>query len=123
MAGSGNYDLRVGWVSTYPPRACGIGTFTRDLAAAAAALPRPVGAVVAAINGPGETYAYDPLVRVQLKEGAPRATSRRPTSSTGCAAWTWSACSTTSASSAAGATASRRTTCCPCSTPFGCRRW
>lgn len=64
-------DLRVAVVSTYPPRACGIGTFARDLVQGLQGLPQPVGAVVAAINGAGERYAYAPPVRLQLEEGDP----------------------------------------------------
>lgn len=64
-------DLEIACVSTFPPRACGIGTFTRDLVQGLRALPQPVGAVIAAINGDGEHYDYAPIVRVQMEEGDP----------------------------------------------------
>ena len=64
-------ELRVAWVSTYPPRECGIGTFTRDLVNGVGTLDPPVASVVAAINGSGEQYDYEPFVRVQMEEGNP----------------------------------------------------
>jgi glycosyltransferase involved in cell wall biosynthesis len=64
-------ELRVAWVSTYPPRECGIGTFTRDLVQGVGTLEPPVASMVAAINGNGEQYDYEPLVRVQMDEGNP----------------------------------------------------
>ena len=69
--GAGECDLRVALVATYPPRECGIGTFTRDLATGLAGLARPVGVAVAAIDGAGERYDYDPVVRWQMEEGQP----------------------------------------------------
>lgn len=72
MMVSKNPDLRVAWVSTYPPRECGIGTFTRDLVAGVGTLEPPVGSIVAAINGFGEQYQYEPIVRVQMEEGNPQ---------------------------------------------------
>ena len=71
MAGIGQCDLRVAWVSTYPPRECGIGTFTRDLSQGVANLPQPVANAIAAINGVGEQYDYEPIVRAQMEEGDP----------------------------------------------------
>lgn len=64
-------DLEIACVSTFPPRACGIGAFTRDLVQGLRALPQPTGVVIAAINGEGEHYDYAPLVRVQMEEGDP----------------------------------------------------
>lgn len=72
MMVSKNPDLRVAWVSTYPPRECGIGTFTRDLVTGVGTLEPPVGSIVAAINGNGEQYQYEPIVRVQMEEGNPQ---------------------------------------------------
>jgi glycosyltransferase involved in cell wall biosynthesis len=65
-------DIRVATVSTYPPRECGIGTFTRDLVQGLHALPQPVAITISAINGAGEQYDYDAAVRVQMEEGNPR---------------------------------------------------
>jgi polysaccharide biosynthesis protein PslF len=64
-------DLEIACVSTFPPRACGIGTFTRDLVQGLRALPQPTGVLIAAINGDGEHYDYAPIVRVQMEEGDP----------------------------------------------------
>lgn len=62
------HGLGVAFISTYPPRECGIGTFTRDLADNLATCPEPVVVTIAAIDGTGERYAYDPSVRVQMEE-------------------------------------------------------
>ena len=59
-------DVGVAVVSTYPPRECGIGTFTRDLTRDLASLPQPVGISIAAINAAGERYDYDAVVRLEL---------------------------------------------------------
>jgi hypothetical protein len=64
-------DLEIACVSTFPPRACGIGAFTRDLVQGLRELPQPTGVVIAAINGDGEHYDYAPIVRVQMEEGDP----------------------------------------------------
>jgi polysaccharide biosynthesis protein PslF len=64
-------DLEIACVSTFPPRACGIGAFTRDLVQGLRELPQPTGVVTAAINGDGEHYDYAPIVRVQMEEGDP----------------------------------------------------
>ena len=50
------YNVRI--VSTYPPRRCGIGTFSRDLANALEHFPGEVGSIrVAAIDREGLPYA------------------------------------------------------------------
>jgi polysaccharide biosynthesis protein PslF len=64
-------DIRVAAVSTYPPRECGIGTFTRDLLHGLRDLPQPVAISVGAINGAEEQYDYDATVRLQMEEGKP----------------------------------------------------
>ena len=71
MATRSSRAIGVGVVSTYPPRACGIATFTRDLVAALTELLPPLHAQIAAINGAGETYAYPPSVALQLDESDP----------------------------------------------------
>ncbi|HEY8741840.1 MAG TPA: glycosyltransferase family 4 protein [Chloroflexota bacterium] len=72
MARPSRCDLRVAAVSTYPPRECGIGTFTRDLLHGLHTLPQPVAVSVGAINGAGEQYDYDATVQLQMEEGNPR---------------------------------------------------
>jgi glycosyltransferase involved in cell wall biosynthesis len=56
-------DLVVTYVSSYPPRACGIATFTRDLSEAVAASGRNIVTRIAAINEEGAVYAYPPHIR------------------------------------------------------------
>lgn len=72
MLRSRRCDIRVATVSTYPPRECGIGTFTRDLVQGLHSLPQPVAITISAINGAGEQYDYDASVRIQMEEGNPR---------------------------------------------------
>ena len=50
------YNIRI--VSTYPPRRCGIGTFSRDLASALEHFAGEVGHIrVAAIDKKNEPYS------------------------------------------------------------------
>jgi len=61
-------DARVAAVGTYPPRECGIGTFTRDLLHGLHTLPQPVAISAGAINGAEEQYDDDATVRRQMEE-------------------------------------------------------
>jgi glycosyltransferase involved in cell wall biosynthesis len=56
------------FVSSYPPRACGIATFTRDLSDAVAQSGRNVVARVAAINDEGAIYSYPQQVRWSIDQ-------------------------------------------------------
>ena len=57
----------VAYVSSYPPRKCGIATFTRDVAACVAKL-MPLGhRFVVAVNDNHRGYAYPALVRKQIE--------------------------------------------------------
>jgi glycosyltransferase involved in cell wall biosynthesis len=60
-----NAPLRVAYVASFPPRECGIATFTRDLAVAIEDLTR-TRAIVAAMNDRPDGYAYDERVHVQI---------------------------------------------------------
>ena len=52
--------LRIACVSTFPPRRCGLGTFSSDLCQAVSAeLASPESCQVVAINDIPEGYGYD----------------------------------------------------------------
>jgi glycosyltransferase involved in cell wall biosynthesis len=65
-------DLVVAYVSSFPPRACGIATFTRDLSDAVVKSGREVVTRIAAINEEGATYAYAPHVRWTIDHADPQ---------------------------------------------------
>lgn len=56
----------VAYLSTYPPRACGIATFTKDLVDSVKALNKFKPPVLIAINEKEENYDYDRCVRWQI---------------------------------------------------------
>lgn len=61
--------LRLAFLGTYPPRRCGVGTFTRDLAEAVAA--SRIGSsirIVATTDGAGP-YDYTESVRFEIRQG------------------------------------------------------
>lgn len=60
--------LRIAYVSTYPPRECGIATYTKHLVDAIAAFcsRAAMPSVVAAINDRGGHYDYEFRVRTQI---------------------------------------------------------
>lgn len=61
--------LRMGFLATFPPRRCGIATFTRDLSdAVQLADPRATPFVVAMTDANGE-YDYPPVVEYEIHQG------------------------------------------------------
>jgi len=63
--------MRIAFVSTYPPRRCGIATFTSDLIAAARSNDNPPKCRVAAIDERGVVRAYGNTVRWRIRQGGP----------------------------------------------------
>ena len=60
-------EKRIAYVSTYPPRECGIANYTKDLIDAIDGLHEFKSSVVIAINEKGEIYKYDRRVRFQIE--------------------------------------------------------
>ena len=57
------------FVSTYPPRLCGIATFTRDLARAVAAADRSVGTTILAMTDRSDSHPLPECVRFEIRRG------------------------------------------------------
>lgn len=55
-------------IGTYPPRQCGIATFTSDLCEALASGHPEVDCFVLPINDTPEGYAYSPRVRFEIEK-------------------------------------------------------
>lgn len=65
-------ELSIAYLGTYPPRACGIATFTRDLSEAVAGSGSGITSRIAAINDEGASYAYPPHVRWTIDQYDPQ---------------------------------------------------
>jgi glycosyltransferase involved in cell wall biosynthesis len=63
--------LRLGVVSTYPPREDGIATYARDLLEAVCTPTSHVTALIAAITDPDAFYAYPRQVHWEIEQGNP----------------------------------------------------
>jgi glycosyltransferase involved in cell wall biosynthesis len=61
--------LPIAFVGTYPPRRCGIATFTRDLAEAIAMASEGVFPTTLAVTDPGGQYEYPGKVRYEIRQG------------------------------------------------------
>jgi len=61
--------LKVAVIGTYPPRQCGIATFTGDLCDALGAGCPEVTCFAVAVNDTPTGYAYPPRVRFEIEEG------------------------------------------------------
>jgi hypothetical protein len=62
-------DLPIAFVGTYPPRRCGIATFTRDLSAASSAADDRVLPMIIAVSDPGGQYEYPREVKYEIRHG------------------------------------------------------
>lgn len=62
-------DLPIAFVGTYPPRRCGIATFTRDLSAASGAASEGVLPMIIAVSDPGGQYEYPREVKYEIRQG------------------------------------------------------
>ena len=64
-----NPELPIAFVGTYPPRRCGIATFTRDLSDAVIGASRRVSATVLAVTDARCTSEYSERVRFEIRHG------------------------------------------------------
>jgi glycosyltransferase involved in cell wall biosynthesis len=63
-------ELGIAFVGTYPPRRCGIATFTCDLAQAMGAADGRVRPAIVALTDTGGQYAYPETVKYEIRQGS-----------------------------------------------------
>ena len=62
---------RIAFIGNSLPRRCGIATFTSDLQVAVAASRPGTEATIVAMTDHGQSYAYPPVVRLQIRDESP----------------------------------------------------
>ena len=62
-------ELPMAFVGTYPPRRCGLATFTRDLAEAVVGAGGHAPPTVVAVTEPAGQYAYPSEVKYEIRQG------------------------------------------------------
>jgi glycosyltransferase involved in cell wall biosynthesis len=60
--------IRLAYIGNSLPRRCGIATFTTDLQQAVSASCPDTESMIVAMTDPGQSYAYPPVVRVQVRD-------------------------------------------------------
>ena len=68
MASTKRSELRECFVSTFPPRECGIATFTFDLRQAVSSLHNGASSTVIALTNTPEGYEYPPDVVFDVRQ-------------------------------------------------------
>ncbi|NNC90088.1 MAG: glycosyltransferase [Akkermansiaceae bacterium] len=65
---SAHHPRRIAFLGDYPPRQCGIATFTQDLCEAVSGAAPDSDCFVVAVNDRAEGYKYPPRVRCEIQE-------------------------------------------------------
>ena len=68
MSDDTDRQLKIMFLSTWPPKQCGIATFTQDVTEGLLKLDRPVDYRVIAINDPYDDFRYEWMVRSQIEK-------------------------------------------------------
>jgi len=71
MADKQDSKMRVAFVSSYPPRECGLATFTQDLVQATKAASSDIDVKIVAINEAGGLHRYPSEVVHRIDQGRP----------------------------------------------------